>query len=58
MALIAKGAYVNAKDKYGNIPLHLAIEKGYTDIAIELIDAGAKINTIDISETISVFILR
>jgi cytohesin len=43
-ALIAKGADVNAKDKYGQTPLYIA---GTSDVADLLIDHGALINAKD-----------
>ena len=43
MALIDKGADVNARDKYGNTSLHLALRKVHTEVAMALIDKGADI---------------
>ena len=43
-ALLAKGADVNAKDKYGGTPLHVASKKGKKDIAELLLAKGADVN--------------
>lgn len=37
-------ALVSEKDKKGNLPLHLAAEKGWTEIIVALLDAGADVN--------------
>jgi ankyrin repeat protein len=42
--LLAKGADVNTKDKYGSTPLHHAVSKGYKDLAKLLIASGADVN--------------
>jgi hypothetical protein len=42
--LIAEGADVNAKDGYGSIPLHFAVEQGNLDVARLLLDRGANVN--------------
>ena len=50
--LISKGADVNAKEKYGNTPLHIAATAGGVGIAELLISKGAKVNARDdIGET-------
>ena len=41
--LIATGADVNALNPYGQAPLHLAAQYGYTSIAAMLLSAGAKV---------------
>lgn len=41
--LIATGADVNALNPYGQAPLHLAAQYGYTSIAAMLLAAGAKV---------------
>jgi ankyrin repeat protein len=38
---------VNAKDKYGDTPLHLAIEKGHPEFTKLLISHGADVNAKD-----------
>jgi len=42
--LLEKGAGVNAKDMYGNTPLHLAAIWGYMDVVRTLISRGADVN--------------
>jgi ankyrin repeat protein len=44
-ALIAAGADVNAKDKLGETPLHIAAVRGYNEITSLLIDEGVNVNT-------------
>jgi ankyrin repeat protein len=38
---------VNAKDSYGDMPLHLAVQKGNLNIVRALIKAGADVNAED-----------
>ncbi len=45
--LIAKGAKVNAVDKYGKSALHRAVAKGNLEILVALLDAGADVNAVD-----------
>ena len=42
--LIANGADVDAKDKYGRTPLHMAVIGRYAEVAKLLIDNGADVN--------------
>ncbi|WP_265033965.1 ankyrin repeat domain-containing protein [Wolbachia endosymbiont (group A) of Sicus ferrugineus] len=42
---IQKGADVNAKDKDGNTPLHLAAMKGKIDVVKILLEYNADVNT-------------
>src|SRR5271167_3205108 len=42
--LLVKGANVNARDKYGNTPLHSAASYGHKDVAELLIVNGANVN--------------
>ena len=44
-ALIDAGADVNAKDKLGEAPLHIAAVRGYNEITSLLIAEGADVNT-------------
>jgi ankyrin repeat protein len=44
-ALIDAGADVNAKDKFGEAPLHIAAVRGHNEITLLLIDKGANVNT-------------
>ncbi|MGD8961897.1 MAG: ankyrin repeat domain-containing protein [Desulfobacterales bacterium] len=46
-ALIAAGVDVNAKNKSGETPLHIAAVRGYQEITSVLIDKGANVNAID-----------
>ena len=46
-SLISAGAFVNAKDKHGETPLHIAAVKGYRMIASILIAEGADVNAIN-----------
>jgi ankyrin repeat protein len=41
--LLARGAYVNAKDEIGRTPLHYAARFGHKDVAALLIDNGADV---------------
>ena len=41
---LIKSTDINARDKMGNTPLILAIEKGHKEIAKLLIDGGADLN--------------
>ena len=38
---------MNARDKFGITPLHYALEKGHTEVAMALIDKGADVNARD-----------
>ena len=38
---------INSKDKEGLTPLHFAADRGYADVACELIAKGADINAVD-----------
>ena len=46
-ALNASGVNVNAKDKHGQTPLHVACKRGNKDAVLKLIDKGANVNAID-----------
>ena len=45
--LIAKGAKVNAVDKYGKSTLHYAATENNIKIVGALLDAGADVNAVD-----------
>lgn len=45
--LLAKGANVNAKDRWDRTPLHIAVIEGRVDIVERLIQAGANVNATD-----------
>ena len=45
--LIAAGANINARDDWGNTPLHLAAEQGAGRVVVGLVRAGAKIDDIN-----------
>jgi ankyrin repeat protein len=45
--LLAKGAEVNAKDKQGNTPLHLAVDTQQDDIVELLLKNGAEVDSIN-----------
>ena len=47
MAMIDKGADVNAGDKNGDTPFHLALKEGHTETAMAMIDKGADVNASD-----------
>ena len=49
-ALIEGGADVNARDKLGTTPLHVAGMNGYREIASLLIEQGADVNAGDVRE--------
>ena len=53
--LIARGADVNAEDKYGKTPLHGAAECGNQDIVEFLLDCGADVNALDLSKSSPLF---
>lgn len=42
--LIETGWDMNASDKDGNAPLHLACEKGFDDVVLRLLKSGAEVN--------------
>jgi ankyrin repeat protein len=42
--LIENGAYVNAKDKFGSTPLHLAAKNAYIEVVRLLLEHGADPN--------------
>lgn len=44
VALIGKGADVNARDNEGRTPMHVIAVLGYMEVAQTLIDAGADVN--------------
>ena len=46
-ALLAKGADVNAKFRYGQTPLFKAAERGHTEVVKVLLEAGADVNVRD-----------
>ena len=46
--LIDAGADLNARDKLGETPLHIAVVRGYREIASLLIERGAEINAKDV----------
>lgn len=43
-ALLAKGAKVDARDKWGSSPLTVACSSGHTDVVKQLLDAGADVH--------------
>ncbi|MHC4704673.1 MAG: ankyrin repeat domain-containing protein, partial [Planctomycetota bacterium] len=45
--LLAKGANVNARDRWDRTPLHIATIEGRVDIVERLKQAGANVNVID-----------
>ena len=46
-SLIEKGASVNQRDRFGELPLHTALSYGYTELALSLIKHGASVNQED-----------
>ncbi|KAL6831777.1 hypothetical protein V8C40DRAFT_273247 [Trichoderma camerunense] len=47
-SLLEHGANINAVDKNGKTPLHLAVESGHEQIAESLLNKGARINAADL----------
>jgi ankyrin repeat protein len=46
-SLIDSGAEVNAKNNYGETPLHWCVQKGNEEILRALLDEGADVNVAD-----------
>ncbi len=44
---LGKGADIDALDKMGRAPLHIAAQYGFIDIAVHLTESGADINVLD-----------
>ena len=42
--LLIRGAHIDARDEYGNTPLHLAASMGYPELTEELLEWGADVN--------------
>lgn len=53
--LLKRGANANAKDTYGNTPLHLAAASAFMDAVTLLLAAGADPNTADLEGKTSLF---
>lgn len=53
--LLDKGLNINAENKEGNTPLHLAAMEGWEDIALLLIEKGADVNKPNSKETTPLF---
>ena len=45
--LLDAGADANARDRYGDTPLHRALGKGHVEVVRALLDAGADVNARD-----------
>ena len=53
--LIAHGADVNAEDKLGDTPLHLAARLEHNDIVEILLDCGANVNALNLAKRSALF---
>jgi ankyrin repeat protein len=45
--LIKAGAYLEAKDQYGSVPLHCACYRGHVEVVSQLLTLGADLSSLD-----------